>query len=77
LSSNAEASVSAVNTVGFLWTRQHGMEHLGTLAGDVASGTVTINDGGEIVGIDPAGNGRVVYWHNGIAVDLNCYRSRF
>ena len=25
-------------TVGFLWTRQHGMRNLGTLRGDVASG---------------------------------------
>jgi probable HAF family extracellular repeat protein len=60
-------------TVGFLWTRQHGMKNLGTLPGDVASGAVAINDAGEIVGIsiDPAGNLRAVYWHNGIPVDLN------
>jgi uncharacterized membrane protein len=45
-------------TVGFFWTRQHGMKNLGTLPGDVASGAVAINDAGEIVGIsiDPAGN---------------------
>jgi probable HAF family extracellular repeat protein len=60
-------------TVGFLWTRQHGMKNLGTLPGDVASGAVAINDAGEIVGIslDPAGNLRAVYWHHGIPVDLN------
>ena len=60
-------------TVGFLWTRQHGIKNLGTLPGDVASGAVAINDAGEIVGIsiDPAGNLRAVYWHNGIPVDLN------
>jgi uncharacterized membrane protein len=60
-------------TVGFLWTRQHGMKSLGTLPGDLASGAVAINDAGEIVGIsiDPAGNLRAVYWHNGIPVDLN------
>ncbi len=59
--------------VGFLWTRQHGMKNLGTLPGDVASGAVAINDAGEIVGIsiDPAGNPRAIYWHNGIPVDLN------
>jgi len=33
-------------TVGFLWTRQHGMKNLGTLPGDVASGAVAINDAG-------------------------------
>jgi probable HAF family extracellular repeat protein len=60
-------------TVGFFWTRQHGMKNLGTLPGDVASGAVAINDAGEIVGIsiDPAGNLRAVYWHNGKPVDLN------
>ena len=58
---------------GFLWTRQQGMKDLGTLSGDVASAAFSINDAGEIVGIsiDPAGNPRPVYWHNGIPVDLN------
>jgi uncharacterized membrane protein len=60
-------------TVGFFWTRQHGMKNLGALPGDVASGAVAINDAGEIVGIsiDPAGNLRAAYWHNDIPVDLN------
>ena len=60
-------------TIGFLWTRQRGMRSLGTLPGDVASGAVAINDAGEIVGIsiDPTGNPRAIYWHNGIPVDLN------
>jgi len=59
--------------VGFLWTRQHGMKNLGALPGDVASAAGAINDAGEIVGvsIDPAGNPRAVYWHNGNAADLN------
>jgi probable HAF family extracellular repeat protein len=66
-------STPANGTVGFLWTRQHGMKNLGTLPGDVASGAVAIDDAGEIVGvsIDPAGNPRPVYWHNGVPVDLN------
>jgi probable HAF family extracellular repeat protein len=60
-------------TFGFLWTRQHGIKNLGALSGDVASGAVAINDAGEIVGIsiDPAGNLRAVYWHDGKPVDLN------
>jgi probable HAF family extracellular repeat protein len=57
----------------FKWTRQLGMKDLGTLAGDVASGAVSINDAGEMVGIsiDPAGNPRAVYWSHGRPVDLN------
>jgi probable HAF family extracellular repeat protein len=57
----------------FVWTRQHGMKDLGALAGDLASGAVSINDAGEIVGIsfDPAGNPRAVYWSHGRPVDLN------
>jgi probable HAF family extracellular repeat protein len=72
-SSLRDDSTFSNGTVGFLWTRQHGMKNLGTLPGDVASGAVAINDTGEIAGIsiDPAGNLRAVYWHNGIAVDLN------
>jgi probable HAF family extracellular repeat protein len=60
-------------TVGFLWTRQHGMKNLGTLPGDVASAGAAINDAGEIVGVstDPTGNIRAVCWHNGKPVDLN------
>jgi len=60
-------------TFGFLWTRKHGMKNLGAVPGDVASGAVAINDAGEIVGvsIDPAGNPRAAYWHNGMPVDLN------
>jgi probable HAF family extracellular repeat protein len=60
-------------TDAFLWTSQHGMKDLGTLSGDVASVASSINDAGEIVGIsiDPAGNVRAVYWHDGIPVDLN------
>jgi probable HAF family extracellular repeat protein len=59
--------------VGFLWTKLHGMKNLGTLPGDVASAGAAINDAGEIVGIsiDPAGNPRAVYWHDGKWADLN------
>ena len=60
-------------THGFLWTSQHSIKDLGTLSGDVASGAFAINDAGEIVGIsiDPVGDPRAVYWHNGMPVDLN------
>jgi probable HAF family extracellular repeat protein len=72
-SSLRDDSTPFKGTDGFLWTRQHGMKDLGTLSGDVASAALAINDSGEIVGIsiDPAGNPRAVYWHNGIPVDLN------
>ena len=60
-------------TDAFLWTSQHGMKDLGTLSDDVASVASSINDAGEIVGIsiDPTGNLRAVYWHDGIPFDLN------
>ena len=35
---------------GFLWSRDTGMEDLGTLPGDVASGALAVNDAGEVVG---------------------------
>jgi probable HAF family extracellular repeat protein len=66
-------STLANGTVGFYWTRQHGMKNLGTVPGDTASAALAINDSGEIVGVstDPAGNNRAAYWHNGRAFDLN------
>ena len=60
----------------FLWTQATGMQDLGTLAGDVMSAGLAINDTGDIVGASldappPFGNPRAALWHNGQAVDLN------
>jgi probable HAF family extracellular repeat protein len=36
---------------GFIWSRETGMQDVGTLPGDVASGVLAINDAGEIIGV--------------------------
>lgn len=36
---------------GFVWSRETGMQDVGTLPGDVASGALAINDAGEVIGI--------------------------
>src|SRR6266581_3979109 len=51
-----------------LWTKETGkMRDLGTLAGNVNSGGIGINDGGEVVGIslDANGNPHPFLWHDG------------
>jgi probable HAF family extracellular repeat protein len=35
---------------GFLWSKETGMQDVGTLPGDVASGVLAINDAGEMIG---------------------------
>jgi probable HAF family extracellular repeat protein len=56
----------------FLW--QHGViTDLGTLAGDVVSAAIGINNKGQATGvsIDAAGNLRAFLWQNGVMTDLN------
>jgi probable HAF family extracellular repeat protein len=36
---------------GFIWSRETGMQDVGTLPGDVASGALGINDAGEMIGV--------------------------
>ena len=60
----------------FLWTKETGMQDLGTLPGDVYSAGLDINDRGDVVGgsIDgnPAsGNPRAFVRQNGVMTDLN------
>ena len=57
----------------FLWTRDKGMQDLGTLPGDVYSAAIQINDRGEAVGasLDAAFNAHAVVWENGAPVDLS------
>ncbi len=62
---------------GFLWTKETGMQDLGTLPGALATGPPcchTINNSGQIVGvsIDAAtGNETAVVWQGKTPVDLN------
>lgn len=56
----------------FLWTKNHGMEDLGTLTGDFSSQALGINRDGEIVveSCDVNGNCRVALWQD-VMTDLN------
>jgi probable HAF family extracellular repeat protein len=57
----------------FLWTRQTGMQDLGTVPGDTNSGAIGINDEGDVVGVssDSSGNLRAFVRQNGVLTDLN------
>ena len=57
----------------FLWTRRTGMQDMGTLSGDVASLSISINDAGLIVGasLDASFNPRAFLWEKGVMTDLN------
>jgi probable HAF family extracellular repeat protein len=57
----------------FRWTRETGMQDLGTVPGDVSSVAVGINDSGQIVGssINASFSPRAFLWQNGNMIDLN------
>jgi probable HAF family extracellular repeat protein len=61
------------NFHAFLWARGTGMQDLGTLAGDVNSLGININDEGQVAGVslDANFNPRAVLWQNGTMTDLN------
>ena len=57
----------------FLWTRETGMQDLGTLPGDAASAAIGINDNGQIVGVslDANFNPRAFLRQGQELIDLN------
>ena len=61
------------NFHAFLWTKETGIQDLGTLPGDVNSVAVGINDSGEIVGqsLDANFNPHPYLWRNGVTTALN------
>ena len=58
----------------FSWAQETGkMQDLGTIPGDYASVALSVNDGGEVVGLslDMSGNPRAFLRRNGMMLDLN------
>jgi probable HAF family extracellular repeat protein len=57
----------------FMWTRETGMQDLGTVKGDYASVALGANDRGEVVGLsfDKTGVPRAFLRRNGVMLDLN------
>ncbi len=57
----------------FLWTKDTGMQDLGTLPGDVVANALGLNNKGQVVGgsADANNNGAAVLWEKGLITDLN------
>ncbi len=59
--------------IAFIWTKEGGIQSIGTLPGDVHSEAYGINERRQVVGLscDADGNCRAFLWENGVIRDLN------
>ena len=70
LPGDVSGGVLTPNFHAFLWTKERGMQDLGTLPGDSISEATGINDHGQIVGVSfPSSHAFI--WQKGVMVDLN------
>jgi probable HAF family extracellular repeat protein len=62
-----------VGSHGFIWSKETGMQDVGTLPGDLLSAALSINDSGVVTGVslDADFNLRAFLWQNGQMRDLN------
>ena len=70
LPGDVSGGVLTANFHAFLWTKEHGMQDLGTLPGDNVSEATSINDRGQIVGVSYPSSHAFI-WQDGVMTDLN------
>jgi probable HAF family extracellular repeat protein len=70
LPGDVSGGVLSPNFHAFLWTKEHGMQDLGTLPGDSLSEATGINDKGQIVGVSYPSSHAFI-WQDGVMIDLN------
>ncbi len=70
LPGDVKDGVLTANFHAFLWTKEHGMQDLGTLSGDNVSEATGINEQGQVVGVSfPSSHAFI--WQDGKMTDLN------
>ncbi len=70
LPGDVSGGVLTANFHAFLWTKEGGMQDLGTLSGDNISEATGINDQGQIVGVSYPSSHAFI-WQHGVMTDLN------
>lgn len=70
LPGDVSGGILKANFHAFLWTKEHGMQDLGTLPGDTMSEATGINNLGQIVGVSYPSS-HAFLWQDGVMTDLN------